>query len=98
MLDRRSFLRGAGSLLAAPAIVRVASIMPIFADRFITVPYTAVMDIESSVLRARARAVWIKGWDQYWNPYTEKVILNVHEAKAAGLLPYPPERFPPVAA
>lgn len=52
-MNRRSFLRGAIGLLAAPAIVRVASLMPV-SEMFISAGPTLVVAEGSSVFYSRA--------------------------------------------
>lgn len=78
MLDRRRFLTGVAGILAAPAIVRVSSIMPVFA-----VPVPHVLndawpdDFNTADMRYRSTERWLfrytDEFDRWWQ---QKVVID----------------------
>jgi hypothetical protein len=64
ILSRRSFLGGLIAAVAAPAIVRVSSIMPIKALRpdYLWVPTQAYFDLSDSERKLMDRLVLPSGW------------------------------------
>lgn len=68
---RRRFLAGLGALLAAPAIVRVAAIMPVRAIK----PHVLTWE-DILMIRAKAEAVAIKPVDGYYRFPISKSALE----------------------
>lgn len=77
-MNRRGFLTGVAGLLAAPAIVRVSSLMPVS-----VVPTVAKC---SPILRAPfVGDVMITGWDAYGNTITEYINMAPSDTRVRSI-------------
>jgi len=70
-MNRRGFLTGVAGLLAAPAIVRVSSLMPV---SVLPVETRAILPLPYKT--GRAGAVLVSGFDQYGNHVAEWVDIG----------------------